>query len=301
MNTAKKAILITAAVITVIGAVIFVCAMSAASWDFTVLGSAETVTNTYNINESFSEISIDTQTADILFVLSEDGKCVVECKEKENVTNSVSVENGKLVIKTVDSRKWYEHVGFDVGKETITVFLPQNEYASLRIKESTGDIKVPEGFVFGNADISLSTGDVTFSAEVKEKLKIKSSTGDVRISKTSASVLDVSVTTGDVTVTDLTGDDFTFSGSTGDLRLKNAVFTGKMNIKSSTGDVSFDRCDAAEIYAKTSTGDVKGTLASEKIFITDTSTGSVKVPKTASGGKCEITTSTGDIKIDVEE
>ena len=301
MNTAKKAILIIAAVITVIGAVTFVCAMSAASWDFSVFENAKTVTNTYNVDEYFSEISIDTDTADILFVLSEDGKCVVECKEKENVTNSVSVENGKLVIKTVDNRKWYEHIGFDVGRQTMTVFLPQSEYASLLIKESTGDINVPEGFVFGNADISLSTGDVTFSAEVKEKLKIRSSTGDVRISKTSASVLDVSVSTGDVTVTDFTGDGFTFSGSTGDLKLKNAFFTGKMNVKSSTGDVSFDRCDAAEIYVKTSTGDVKGTLASEKIFMTDTSTGSVKVPKTASGGKCEITTSTGDIKIDVTD
>ena len=50
----------------------------------------------------------------------------------------------------------------------------------------------------------------------------------------------------------------------------------------------------------TSTGDVNGTLLSEKIFITDTSTGRVSVPKTTSGGKCEITTSTGDINIGIK-
>ena len=54
------------------------------------------------------------------------------------------------------------------------------------------------------------------------------------------------------------------------------------------------------IMVKTSTGNVKGTLLSDKIFVTDTSTGRVSVPKTTSGGKCEITTSTGDIEIELE-
>ena len=299
MNTAKKAILITASILTVAGLVIFAAAMTASSWDFSVFETSKTVTNTYTVTESFSGISVDTETADILFVLSDDGRCVVECQEKENVTNSVKIENGMLVIKTVDERKWYEHIGIDFGKQTITVFIPESEYASLIINESTGDIEIPAGFTFGDADITVSTGDVTFSASVKNKLKIRTSTGDARINKTSASILDVSVSTGDVTVTDFTGNDLTFSGSTSDIILKNSVFTNKISIKSSTGDVCFDRCDAAEIYVKTSTGDVTGTLASEKIFITDTSTGSVSVPKTASGGRCEITTSTGDIDISI--
>lgn len=61
----------------------------------------------------------------------------------------------------------------------------------------------------------------------------------------------------------------------------------------------FDGSDAAEIYVRTSTGSVKGTLLSEKVFITETSTGSVSVPKTVTGGKCEIRTSTGDIQIEI--
>ena len=50
---------------------------------------------------------------------------------------------------------------------------------------------------------------------------------------------------------------------------------------------------------KTDTGKVVGSLLSEKVFIAETSTGKVSVPKTTTGGKCEITTSTGDIKIEV--
>ena len=68
-------------------------------------------------------------------------------------------------------------------------------------------------------------------------------------------------------------------------------------MKVSTGDIKLDKSDAAEIFIKTSTGNVTGTLLTEKVFITQTSTGNIKVPKSIKGGRCEITTSTGNIKI----
>ena len=83
--------------------------------------------------------------------------------------------------------------------------------------------------------------------------------------------------------------------------MKNVVATGTISIKSDTGDVRFEGSDAIEISVKTDTGDVTGTLLSEKVFITETSTGSINVPKTTSGGKCEITTSTGDINIRIKK
>ena len=61
----------------------------------------------------------------------------------------------------------------------------------------------------------------------------------------------------------------------------------------------FDGCDAAEITVKTGTGDVTGTLLSDKVFLTETGTGRIDVPKSTVGGRCEINTDTGDIKIDI--
>ena len=66
-------------------------------------------------------------------------------------------------------------------------------------------------------------------------------------------------------------------------------------VEPDSGDVLFDGCDAGEIEIETSTGDVKGTLLSEKIVFASASTGRVQVPEWISGGKCKITTSTGDI------
>ena len=45
------------------------------------------------------------------------------------------------------------------------------------------------------------------------------------------------------------------------------------------------------------TGDVTGSLCSEKVFIARSDTGHISVPETVNGGKCSITTDTGDIII----
>ncbi len=74
----------------------------------------------------------------------------------------------------------------------------------------------------------------------------------------------------------------------------------KMSIKRSTGDIRFDGSDATEIFVETDTGDVTGTLISEKVFIARTDTGRINVPKTTNGGKCEINTDTGDIKLEIK-
>ena len=68
----------------------------------------------------------------------------------------------------------------------------------------------------------------------------------------------------------------------------------------STGDVTFTDADASEITVQTDTGDVSGSLLTEKVFITETDTGKVSVPNTVTGGRCKITTDTGDIRITVD-
>ena len=111
----------------------------------------------------------------------------------------------------------------------------------------------------------------------------------------------VKVSTGRTTLNGLTAKNFTSEGSTGDLSLENVRIGGAISIDRSTGDVTFNGSDAAEILVKTSTGDVTGTLLSEKVFKTESSTGDVSVPFCTSGGKCEITTSTGDIVIRIAD
>ena len=90
------------------------------------------------------------------------------------------------------------------------------------------------------------------------------------------------------------------SESTGDITLKNVIATEKFSIETDTGDVRFESSDAAEIFIETDTGDIIGSLLTDKIFITHTDTGRVDVPKTVTGGRCEIITDTGDIVLKIK-
>ena len=72
-----------------------------------------------------------------------------------------------------------------------------------------------------------------------------------------------------------------------------------MSVKAVTGDVLFENSDAKNVTVKTTTGDVEGNLLTDKAFTTDTTTGKVRVPDSSTGGRCEISTTTGDIKIEI--
>lgn len=316
----KAAWLIAAALLVVLGLIIFAAAMTANHWNFSKLSTTKYETNTHEIKEDFSNISINTDTADILLVPSDDGICKVVCTEEANLKHSVTVQDGTLTIDTVDERTWYEHIGITIGTPKITIYLPNTEYTSLFINEDTGDVEIPKQFKFERMDILTDTGDVNNYASASKVIQIKTSTGYIHVENVSTNMLDLSVSTGNIAVsgavcesdvnihvstgrtnmTDVTCKNLLSSGNTGDIFLKNVIAAGTCSIERSTGDVSFEQCDAAEIFVKTDTGDVTGSMCSEKVFITETSTGDVHIPKSTTGGRCEITTSTGDISITVQ-
>ena len=110
----------------------------------------------------------------------------------------------------------------------------------------------------------------------------------------------IGVSTGAVSLNDISCRSIISRGTTGSISLDQVTAAERFSIERSTGDVQFSRCDAAELYVKTNTGNVTGSLLTDKVFVTDTDTGRVEVPQTAVGGRCEIRTNTGDIKIEID-
>ena len=292
-----KILLIIAISLVVAGSIIFVCAMTSIGWDFSKLSRAKYVTNSYDIDEPYKEIFIKAETADIVFAVSEDSSYRVECYEQERVKHEVSVKDGTLMIAINDTRAWHDYIGFNFGFPKITVYMPAGEYGALSIKLSTGNVEVSRDFCFDSIDISGSTGKITNFASAKGNVKLEVSTGKILVSNISAGSLDVKVSTGDANISSVRCKSFASDGSTGDIELEDVIAEERLTIKRTTGDVELDRCDAGEIYITTSTGDVEGSLLSEKVFIINTDIGDKSVPNTISGGRCEISTNTGDIEI----
>lgn len=319
MTKCAKTWLVLAAALILIGCMILGGVMNVLKWDLTKLSTSSYETNQYEINEIFNNISMNTDTAVIIFSLSDDENCRVECYEERNAKHSVSVEEDTLVIRVINEKSWYDHIGINFGTPKITVYLPKSEYTALSIQENTGDIEIPKDFKFEDVDISLSTGNVDCFASASGLTKIQTSTGTICVENTSAGALDLSASTGKVTVSNVTCEgnmivrvstgktkltnvackNLTSTGSTGNIALHNVIAAETFSIKRSTGDIKFDSSDAAEIFAETDTGDVTGSLLTDKVFIAQTDTGKIDVPKTTIGGNCQIDTNTGDIKITI--
>lgn len=321
MKTSVKTALIIATVTLILGIVLACVGISMAGLNFINLVTETYTPITYGVSDDFANIIVETDTHDLSFVLSEKNECRVVCDETNKLTHTVSVQDGTLVIKTVNSKNWYDYIGIFTQNHTITVYLPKEEYNAITLYTDTGDMNIGKDFSFNTAKVETDTGDTSWYANVSESfsfvghtcdieagnmsllsLNIKTTTGKIRVSNLTATEgITLTADTGDVSVTDCKANEMLdVKTSTGDVSLKNTT-AGKLDIKTSTGSVTFNNADAENISVKTDTGDVRGTLMTEKIFFPTTDTGKISLPRTTSGGICEITTSTGNIKIDIAE
>lgn len=290
--------LVIGVLLLIIGGILFAVGMVAVNWNFLSLDTNKYQTNTYDIAEEFGSLSIINDTTDIVF---KKGEAKVVCFENENIRHSVSVNNGVLEIRANDNRKWYNYIGFNFNNPKITIYLPSNQYDALKIEGDTGDVNLSD-ISFNDIQIALHTGDIRLSNLNSNNISLKTTTGKMQLQNIECrGLLSTAVSTGDNELKNIKCNSFASNGSTGDLDIENLIVAEKTSIERDTGDIEFEGLDANEIYIKTDTGDVEGDLRSEKVFIINTDTGRVNVPKTITGGKCEITTNTGDIKIEIEK
>ena len=316
-----KVLIIIAVSLIIVGAAAFTVIMSINGWDIRAMSTVNYVTNKYTLDEDFNDFDIYSYTANINFVPATDGKCTVTCYEEERRKHNVSVEAGKLVIKAETSDNFTDWIGISASTPMITVALPKTAYDELNISDDTGSINIPTGFSFASADIYSSTGSATLESPESGNVKIHLSTGSISLKNISAGSLDLKVSTGAIlvesvkcggdvktnastgktTLNSLTCSSLSSEGTTGSITLNNTIVSGKLYIKRSTGSVLLNESDAAELKVETSTGSVKGTLLSDKIFFTTSDTGRITVPKTISGGTCDIKTTTGNINISIKE
>ena len=119
---------IIAVICVLVGLICFVGARIMANGDFTKLSTVKYETNEYAVNEDFSAVSINTDTADICFIPAVDGKCKVVCMEMKNAKHNVGVQDEKLTINVDEQRKWYEYIGITISSPKIKVYLPNEKY-----------------------------------------------------------------------------------------------------------------------------------------------------------------------------
>ena len=262
----------------VIGLIMFVLVMTFNGWNFKNLSKQEYVMNTYEITEDFESIIIDVTTADVKILPSTDNQCKIEIYEDKSNPHKAEATNKTL---TIEKQKSKNFSIFNFESSKITVYLPNQQYKSLLIEVTTGDI-------------DLDTVNV-------ESLDFYVTTGDVSVKNVNCSeTVIINSNTGKTDLTNINCKNLKANGTTNNAILNNIIAIEKLEIRITTGDVTLNNCDAAEIYIKVTTGNVSGNLLTGKIFDVQTTTGNKNVPATT-GGMCKIEATTGDISITVSQ
>ncbi|MBR6380566.1 MAG: DUF4097 family beta strand repeat protein [Lachnospiraceae bacterium] len=261
MNAWKKWA-VAAGILLGVGVIISAVSFAVLGCDWNRLSTQEYVTNTHTPEGDFRDIRIETDTEDLLFVMTTDSTCTVVCHEEAENPFEVRIQNGTLLIDRPAKTRMHLQFGIITESPSITVYLPTKEYGEISLKTDTGDV-------------TLSGIRLTGNLEIREH-------------------------SGRISLTDLSCADLTVRSDTGDQTLTNVAASGAMTLTTDTGDVRFDRSDASSLQIKTDTGDVTGSLRSDKIFTTKSDTGTIEVPDSTAGGPCDISTDTGDIRITIQ-
>ena len=187
------------------------------------------------------------------------------------------------------------------------------------LETTTGDIAL-EG-KHKSVTASATTGDITLRHVDAKELTATVTTGSVHVQKAVAVTVSAVAGTGDVILEDVITDDairvttttgdqqllrvlcgsMTLRTGSGCVTLTESVALGHAAVKTTTGDVTFVRSDAVTLSVDVTTGDVTGSLLTSKIFSVASTSGSVNVPQFSVGGLCEIKTTSGSVRITIEE
>ena len=295
-----KTWLIAALGMILCGGILFGGVMMALNWDFTKLSTVTYETNIHSPGSDFTAIVVETDTANITFVPTDEG-CSVTCVDDIRAKHQVYVEDGTLFIINDSNRKWYDHIGIHIGSPKTTVRLPQKQYDALTVKAATGNVCMEGGLRFGDVEMRLTTGSITLTDLNAKSLLLQTNTGKVDLSRVICTeTAGMVVGTGAIHGKDITCRELVATGGTGNILLVNALAGERLTVTGGTSDVEFIACDAREINVSTATGNVRGTLRSGKTFDAETDTGRVRVPENSGHGTCHIRTKTGDIHITVE-
>lgn len=297
MTKNNRVIWIVAAACIIVGTLISVITLLTLGNDPLQWDTNDYVTNNYTIEEPFRAIRTEhTISSDLRILPSMDDSCRVMCYDQQKLTHSAAVENGTLVIRKQDDRRWYDHIGIQLQSTEILIYLPQREYESLTVQSSAGDVTVEPEFTFSTVDILTNTGDIQLSAQVTQALNISTDTGDTKIEHATPHSLSADSSTGDIAILSATvTDGIRIETDTGKVKLSDTQ-CAHMTMESNTGDIFCQNVNITDLLQiETDSGDVALTDTQCGALLTMTTTGDLTCRAMLVQGHLAIETDAGDV------
>ena len=211
-------------------------------------------------------------------------------------------------------------MGLFLGEIHLDVYLAQTDYDRLEVSTASGRIRIPAEFHFGEAQGKSASGSIDFSAGVEGSLTLETASGTIEVDGVDPEQLTVLSRSGRIALRnvrakgEVAGENAsgglslekvsceslsarTLSGS---IVMADVVATEALSARSESGRIRLDRCDGDTLSLHSASGSITGTLRSDKVFFPESASGTIRVPHTATGGACEVTTRSGNIDLAIE-
>ena len=338
MKRSYKRILCISALAFLLGCVLVLSAFLMIDFDFYRLDSRNKVKSEQVIEGEFLDIEISNLQQDLRVVASPDGVCRISYYGNERLSLATVIEDGVLRIVMQDMRDWHDYINIvSAEREMAVLYLPEGSYGTLRVKGGSIDLVLEREISLARLEADVGSGNINSLAQITDGADIKGSTGSLHLENISggnvtiehssgdivlkhchATQMSLTLFSGDIEMEDVSGEilattssgdieiedaaltALTLEVSSGDVELKRTVVQTELRIETSTGDIDMERSDAERMILVTGSGDVELRLLSGKIYVVKTSSGSVSHPEhVQNSGYCNVTTSSGDVKITV--
>ena len=185
-------------------------------------------------------------------------------------------------------------------KASVAVNTKENNDVSVAVVDNELRIDVTEGK--WNFGINFTDAEYNIIVLLPKKafnsIEVNSTSGDVDIlTNVSAADVNIKTTSGEISFCG-NAVNLTADSTSGEISVQNTQLQNNMIITDTSGDVELENCDASYIEITTTSGDVSGELLSEKKFEIKTTSGEVEIPHTKANAVCKVTTTSGDIEFE---
>lgn len=316
MNKTIKILLILSLSLIFIGIAIFTAAFFINGRNFADISLSSVDVYEDRVEElrwsDFDNIDISVTSRNVTIRPADDGVARIETRDSERDYLSTSFNGNTLHIKQIVNQKWYDFMSVPINfGNDIVIYLPRDEYASLSIELTSGDIDVMGNISFGKASFDMTSGSLNLSDGFNSgETEIESTSGSINVSGLDGTSLYIHSTSGSIKLENvIESESIVIESTSGKSFLVNVIGSESIVVKSTSGEIILSRCDAKGLTLESSSGDIKGTIASPKLFVAESASGSIKVPELPdaddkdkwTSDRCIVKTSSGNIHLEVYE
>ena len=201
-SNTKKLIILVIGILLLSGFLSMVCGFSSLGFSFLNRSTSRGAEKTFQIRGNYSNIDIESETGNIR--IHDAGKDQARVVWSGSSVMKLSVLNRGGTLKVTEKYRlpWFLRIGVIPGKSGIDVYLSQRDHKRLEIESDNGNINVPAGFSFSEAEIESDTGSVTGTLLTEKVFTVKSSTGRIDVPESAfGGECRIKTDTGSITIT----------------------------------------------------------------------------------------------------